>query len=321
MKRTFNLTTSPDDLARFPERTDLLRLMEGFDGVELMCLDEDVRGVVPPDRVIGVHMGFFPCWLDFWNGDEAAVLREFGSREVCEGYYGGRTRDAMVQAFRRDLENAHRWGAEYVVLHTSDATLEETFTMRYHHTDEEVVDGMCELVNEVFAEEDGFLLLLLENLWQPGMTFTRPEITARLLDGVKYPNRGIMLDTGHLLHTNLDLETMEEGLTYIHGLLDAHGGLCRNIRGVHLNQSLTGAYCKRVMADPPVLAEDYFERCGQMYLHAFQVDQHRPFTCPGVRELIERIDPDYLTFEFITENLEQHRAFLAAQSAAFSPLS
>ncbi len=316
MKITFNLTTSSDDLNRFSDREALLSLMEGFDGVELMCLGDDTRQLIPSDRVIGLHMNCPYTWLDLWNGDESALIAEFGSLETCARMFGGLGRDALLSSLKRDLAYARRYGAEYVVYHAADCFIEESFTRKYHHTDEEVVDGVCEMMNELFSGEDGSIALLLENLWQPGFRFTRPEITERMLSGIHYPNKGIMLDTGHLLHTNTRLQSQEEGVAYIHSLLDAHGPLCGSIRGIHLNQSLTGGYCERVMANPPVMESDYQKRYCQMFEHAFAVDKHLPFTCPGVEQLIERIHPEYLTFEFITENLEQHRKFLAEQKKA-----
>lgn len=316
MKIQFNLTTSWDDMRRFQSRDELLDLMRGFDGVELMHFDEDERGIIPPERVIGLHMSYFPCWLDFWNGNEDAVLREFGSMENAHQVYGGCDRSAILNRFRQDLKNAHRWGAEYVVFHISECTIGECFRLQYSHSDEEVIDAVTGLLNELFANEDGSIALLMENLWQPGLTFTRPEMTRRLLDGVRYPNKGIMLDTGHLLHTNLSLRTQQEGLDYIHQLLDAHGDLCQHIRGMHLNQSLTGEYMRETMLNPPDLSGDYAERCGQMFMHAFAVDKHQPFTCPGVDALVERIAPEYLTFEFITTDTDQHREYLNAQRCA-----
>lgn len=316
MKIQFNLTTSWDDMRRFQSRDELLDLMRGLDGVELMHFDEDERGIIPPERVIGLHMSYFPCWLDFWNGNEDAVLREFGSMENAHQVYGGCGRSAILNRFRQDLKNAHRWGAEYVVFHISECTIGECFRLQYSHSDEEVIDAVTELLNELFADEDGSIALLMENLWQPGLTFTRPEMTRRLLDSVRYPNKGIMLDTGHLLHTNLSLRTQQEGLDYIHQLLDAHGDLCQHIRGMHLNQSLTGEYMRETMLNPPDLSGDYAERCGQMFMHAFAVDKHQPFTCPGVDALVERIAPEYLTFEFITTDTDQHREYLNAQRCA-----
>lgn len=316
MKTLFNLTTSIEDMKRFDSRQDLLSLMEGFDGVELMQFEDDERGIIPWKRVIGLHMGYFPYWIDFWKGDLEAVRKEFGTLEDAYRYYGGTDRSAIVNRYRRDLEYAHRWGAEYVVFHVSEATIAETFHLNYHHTDEEVLDAAIELLNELFAEEDGRIALLMENLWQPGLTFTRPEMTKRLLEGVKYPNKGIMLDTGHLLHTNLKLRTQEEGLAYIHSLLDMHGDLCKAIRGIHLNQSLTGEYMEQTMCNPPDLSGSYEDRCGKMFWHAFAVDKHLPFTCEGIDKLVERISPEYLTMEFITCDSKQHREYLDVQRKA-----
>ena len=316
MKTSINLTTSSDDMERFSSTDDLLNLMAGIDSIELMCFEEDTRSIIPKERVQGLHMGYFPYWVDFWNGNFAALDREFGDRETWINHYGGTTREAILNRYRRDLADAHRWGASYAVFHVSDATIEETFTWKYHHTDEEVIDATCEMLNELLKGEDGKLLFLVENLWQPGFTFKRPEMTKRLLDGIRYPNKGIMLDTGHLLHTNTKLRTQEEGIAYIHTLLDAHGELCRYIKGVHLNQSLTGEYCEETRKHPPKLAQSHAERTWQMFLHAFAVDKHLPFTAPGVRKLLERIAPEYLTFEFITDNAKQHREYLDAQLQA-----
>lgn len=316
MKTMFNLTTSSEDMDRFHARQDLLDLMEGFDGVELMQFEDDIREIIPKERVIGLHMSYFPFWLDFWNGNMPAVLAELDSRENAHRIYGGTDKNAILNRFRRDMEYAHRWGAEYVVFHVSEATIWESFTLEYNHTDEQVIDAAIELINELLAEEDGSIAFLVENLWQPGLTFTRPEMTKRLLDGIHYSNKGIMLDTGHILHTNLKLRTQEEGLAYIHDLLDAHGDLCRYIRGVHLNQSLTGEYCEKTKKNPPALTGCYAERCGKMFRHAFAVDQHLPFTCDGVSALIARIGPEYLTFEFITSDSSQHQEYLTAQRRA-----
>lgn len=316
MKLQFNLTTSSDDMDRFSCREDLTDLMNGFDGVELMYFDEDTRNIIPKDRVTGLHMSYFPYWIDFWNDNKKLLLREFESEEVWEQVYGGKEKDALLKRFRKDLHHAHEYGAEYVVFHVSDSTTEEFLTDSYYHSDEEIIDGTIELLNELLKDEDGSLIFLVENLWHPGFTFTRPEMTKRLLEGINYPNKGIMLDTGHLLHTNNSLRTQEEGLSYINQLLDIHGELCSYIRGIHLNQSLTGEYCGQVKANPPALPPTYAERQWLMFGHAFAVDKHLPFTCDGIDRLIERISPEYLTFEFITADSTQHREYLKAQRKA-----
>lgn len=316
LKTQFNITTSACDLDRFASQKEFLDLLKGFDGVELMYCGEDVRGIVQPDNVVGLHMSCLYYWLDFWKGNLERCKEEFGTLDTAYAYYGGTTPQALIDRFRADLAHAKRYGAEYMVFHVSDSSSRETLTGHYIHTDEEVIDATCELINKALPADADGPMLLLENLWEPGLTFTSPEMTKRLLDGIRYPRTGIMLDTGHLMHTNLSLRSQKEGLEYIHRWLDEHGDLCKRIRGIHLNQSLTGAYMKRVRKNPPQLSNDYGTQMGQLFEYVFRADQHKPFTCPGVRELIERIAPDYLTFEFISNDLAQHKSMLHRQHRA-----
>ena len=319
MKTQFNITTSACDLDRFSDRAAFLELLDGFDGVELMCFEEDFRGIIPREKVVGLHLVCPNYWLDFWNEDMTACLQEYETMENVRACYGGDTRAALLDRFRGDLENAKRYGAEYVVFHVSDCTTTEAITGKFRHTDAEVIDASCELLNALFpADWDDGPALLMENLWEPGLRFTDPEMTARLLEGVHYSNKGLMLDTGHLMHTNPSLRTQKESLDYIHRMLDMHEPFIRHIRGIHLNQSLTGPLIRRTMKDPPVLSNRYFERFGQTFEYIFKVDKHRPFTCEGVRGLIERVSPEYLTFEFISNDLREHTRMLRQQQRALA---
>ena len=45
-----------------------------------------------------------------------------------------------------------------------------------------------------------------------------------------------------------------------------------------------------------------------MFFHVFERDQHRPFTASGVRELVGRIAPDYVTTELISLDPDDRRA-------------
>ncbi len=316
MKTQINLTTSACDLDRFASRQDLLDLLEG-DGIELTCFEEDSRGIVPEERVTGIHMNCLPCWVDFWRGDMDACVREFDDPATVRAVFGGDRPEALLRHYRRDLAAAKRYGAEYVVFHVCDSSAEETFTGRSRHTDAEVIDASAELLNELFRGGEDGPWLLLENLWYAGHRFTDPEMTARLLDRVRYPKTGLMLDTGHLLHTRADLATQADGVRYIEAMLDLHGDLAKRIRGVHLNQSLTGSVIRETQAHPPKPAATYPERTAQLFEYVFAIDRHEPFTCEGVRELIGRIGPDYLTYELISRDLKEHRALLRAQRAVF----
>jgi hypothetical protein len=137
---------------------------------------------------------------------------------------------------------------------------------------------------------------------------------------VKYPNKGIMLDTGHLMNTNTSVDTQEKGLAWICQVIEAHEAvgfdLCGAVRGVHLNASTSGVLAKRVKEAPPKLEGSYKDRTSKMFFHVFERDQHKPFTAPGVKKLVERLSPDYLTTELITMDQDDRREKNSMQLSA-----
>jgi sugar phosphate isomerase/epimerase len=316
MKTLFNLTTNEFDLLRYSGSEEVASDLSGFDGLELMCYDPDPSGIILPEFVTGVHMSFFSYWLDFWLGNEEALLKEFDTLENCENHYGGLTRESLLNRFRSDLRKAELYGAEYLVFHVSDCSTEEVFTRQFKYSDEDVIENTCMLLNELFDGVQNGPMLLLENLWYPGFDFTKPEMTRSLLQGINYKNKGIMLDTGHLLHTDNSLRTQEEGLAYINKQLDRHGDLLDHVKGMHLNQSLSGQYAQQMQKYPPKLKSLYNDRQWQLLEHVMKIDRHKPFTCCGVGELVKRVGPDYLVFEFMSENRLQHKDYLLQQKNA-----
>ena len=314
MKIQFNITTSSCDLERYESSKDIEEMMgDRFDGVELMCFEEDEKQIIRKEKVTGLHMSNIMHLYNFWTGDTETLLRQYETEENIIRHYGGLKREDLVNKYRQDLKNALKYEAEYVVFHVASCTDEEEMANRFEEDDFDVLDAHCELLNELFPEDWDGPWLLMENLWLPGFTFTKPDRTKYMLDHVKYKKKGIMLDTGHMMHTNLDLKDMDEAVGYIHSMLDLHGDLCRYIKGVHLQGSITGDVVKAAMANPVELPKDYGERNFKLFMYVFQVDQHKPFVAKGVKELIERIDPDYLTFEFISGSREEHEGYLNDQ--------
>lgn len=299
MKTSMNITTALDDVNRYASREDLISFYRkyGCSGLEVMPLSYEWDGdplrcpLFMPDMVNGVH-----C--------------------VCVGDWMDQELDGLIEHYRQDLRYATQMQAEYVVFHATQVCNMEGYTHKHVHTDEEVIDFLCDFVNRLLDGQNYSFYFLLENLWWSGLTFLRPEISRRLLDGIHYPKKGFMLDTGHFLHTNLDLETQAEAVQYLHSMLDVHADLLPYFKGIHLQQSLTGAYVKEWIAHPPVLPEDPNECSALIWNHIFQIDRHEPFTDPGVRALVERIDPLYVTYEYITTDRTQHAAYLEAGSRA-----
>ena len=235
---------------------------------------------------------------------------------ICAAHRTGwKVVPATIEAsYRRDLEFARQMQAEYVVFHASQISEVEATTYHFSHTDTQVVDACCRLVNSLMDGQSYTFLFLLENQWWPGLTFLRPEIAGALLDGIHYPYTGFMLDTGHLMNTNQQLSTPDEAVAYIHTVLNRNERYLPYIRGIHLNQSLSGAYVQDYLKRPPFdrSKADADAWTCHVYEHIFQVDQHRPFVADGVRELVQRIDPAYVTYEYITHDRKELKQYLTA---------
>ena len=289
----------------------------GCQGAEAIWAGEPVPEEFPAELAVGWHLTFFTDWLDLYREDRAMLAEKYGCLEEARRFYGGLGADYVLEVYRADLERARAMGAKYVVFHVSDVSIEEGYTYRWRHTAEEVIHAAAEVVNALFQGAAEGPDLLLENLWWPGLTMTDPALTGRLLDRVDYPKKGLMLDTGHLMNANRDLTTQKEGVDYIHRMLDAHGGLCRYIRGLHFHQSLSGAYVRdHTGAVPPGLPRDSVEQYGVNYRHIQKIDRHQPWTVPEAASIVERLQPDYLTHELAADSPAARREATLRQRRA-----
>ena len=271
----------------------------GLDGIEVIWDHMPYTEELPPDGLaIGFHMLFWSNWVDFWNGDRDALLHEFGDWDMVREYYHGETRADMVARYKTDLQRAIDLKSEYTVFHVSEVSLEECFTYKFAHGDREVVDCAIELINEILDGMDFKGAFLVENQWWPGLTFTDPKMTRRLLDGIAYDNKGVMLDVGHLLHTNTKLRTQAQAAAYVREMYDAHGSVAPMVRGLHLHQSLSGEYVEgQGYRIPDDLVGGYWEKYTRCYNHVLQIDRHQPWTDPAVADVVAHIGPEWINNE------------------------
>ncbi|QIB70743.1 TIM barrel protein [Aminipila butyrica] len=288
----------------------------GCQGIEAIWGGEDCEFSLDRKLIRGWHLAFFCDWVDLWNNNEIQLMHKFKSKKSWEMFYGGPNREALIKLLSEDLDRAQQSGAEYVVFHVSDVSVEEVYTYQWLHSDEEVVDRTAELINLLMDGKKYTFKLLLENLHWAGFTFTKPDITKRMLKNIHYQNKGIMLDLGHLMCTNLELQSQEEAIDYIHKMLDEHGILCRYIKGVHLHQSVSGEYTKEHLCIVPKLPEDYLEKFAVSYQHILNIDTHQPVTHPGIQSLIERIAPEYLVHELASSGRADKERVLKIQTEA-----
>lgn len=301
---------SAEDLKQFYQNL-------GCQGLEIIDCNDDQRQIIAPEFIKGLHLSFQAYWVDFFRGNQNAVLKEFLDRKVVEEFFGGSDPDELIKTYRKELDNAEKRGVDYVVFHVSDVTIHGVFTHQHQHSDGEVIDAASELINIILKDREPRFDFLMENLWWPGLNLTDAAMTKKLLDQVSYSRKGLMLDIGHLLHTNLELSNEEEACAYVHKILDEHDSLRSYIKGVHLHQTLQGSYVKSVLANPPALKSDYYERFAQVYEHIGRVDAHQPFHNSCVEQVIERIQPRFLVHELMAVSRKQREQALRIQRSLF----
>ncbi|MEN6413551.1 MAG: TIM barrel protein [Veillonellales bacterium] len=314
MLQLVNLSNYKSDMDLIHNRAECLQVFlqcRRLDGIEMMFCQPWDPLIHRQEWIHGVHLKFWPCWLDFWRGNQAELLSQMGSRENIAACYGGLDREAWLEIYRENIRMANRAGAEYLVFHVSHVRSLETFTGHFSAADREVIEGTIEVVNELAGEIPDETALLFENLWWPGLTLQDKKLTALLLESIKHPNVGIMLDTGHLMNTNPDLRTEEEGVDYILHTLERLGEYSRYIRGIHLHQSLSGQY----VVSSKKQREHDATMTGVMQ-HVLKIDEHLPFTTPSVWRILEYVQPDYLVHEFLQLSMDAWTEKVSRQQRA-----
>jgi len=302
MLQLVNLSNYTSDIELIQNSADCLQEFLNhyqLDGLEMMvCAPWDPK-VHKKEWVQGVHLRFWPNWLDFWRGDKQELLRQFGSEEQVAACYGAITREGWLDIYRENIREAKLAGAKYVVFHVSQARIAEVFHWQFHFTDRQIIEATIEVVNALAEDIPNDMEILFENLWWPGLTLKDQELTALLLDGVKHSNVGIMLDIGHLMNTNQQLKTQDEGIKYILETIEGLGAYKHYIHGIHLHYSLSGEYIKSSRGER---VTEY--TMNEVMNHVLKIDQHLPFSTPAVGKLIDYIKPKYLVHEFMYTSLE-----------------
>lgn len=321
--KSMNFPVYDEMQERYKDKADLISSYSkgGLNGLEIIMAGDRDENLITPDMVNGVHLFFHSFWMDFWLGNHDRLDKIFDSRQQWIEYYGGMEKEAYLKAIEKDLDYAHDIGAKYVVFHVSEVTPEETMTYKSIYSDDEVIEAALEVINSVLKDKPYTFDFLVENLWWAGFNLKNPEITKKLINGIEYPHKGILIDTGHAMNNNWDIKTPEEGVKYIHGLLDCHEregvDITTWIKGMHLHMSL-GGDCARRKAEEgcDYSATPFYEQFRLSYAHAREIDQHIPFIAEGIKELVERINPDYLTMEFQPDTREEYEEYIERQAKA-----
>lgn len=319
MKYLFNAVKYPEGIGCFDNNWHQVRKFidaNKLDGIEIMFhMDYDILDV-PEDIIHGMHLIYWPTWIDLWKNNKDELNSQFENDENIRLYYGGTTNDILINQYLKEFKIAQELGVDYMVFHVSHVQLEHIYEWNFTYTDKEVIDCAVDLINSTFGEEDKGVTLLFENLWWPGLNFKNPQLTEEFFNKIKYPNKGFMLDIGHLMITNPELTTLDAACDYIINTLKEHKNILNYIKGIHLNQSLTGKYIKQSQNEKNNLMKknEFWDRFSIARQHISNIDTHIPFGNEKILEVINIVDPLYMVYEFLPKDIDDLNTMIEFQN-------
>lgn len=263
-----------------------------LDGIENLVYGTEPAPHPAAGLTLGCHLAYWPDWMDFYLGKKNFYEKDFPTRKSLINTFGGVTVEDWIEKIRRNIRAALAEQPEYLVWHVAHCSLDEIWTRRFRYTDRDVLKAAAEVYSALASEIPPTVKVLFENIFWPGLYTLEPEEVDyffRLLPG---NNVGIMLDTGHLMNTCPDLEIETQGVRYVCDVVNRLGSLKSLIQGIHLSCSLSGAYRKSLSDTIPTpVTPDIISR------HITAIDQHRPFADDAAREIIDTVEPLYVTHE------------------------
>ena len=302
MKKLFNLSVYNFDWFNndWQEVKEFCEI-NGLAGIELLSsgLENIDLDSIPQEIVKAMHLSYYLNWVSL-EGNNKRQLKE---KEV-------------INTYRKELEMAAKLEVDYVVFHASSISMGEVFSDEFSHTNSDILSAVAQVINKVTKGLDIDFKLLFENLWWSGLTFLNKEEAMDFLDKLDYKNVGFLLDTGHLMNTNLELNSEKEGLDYIEEvLINMEEGLDL-FYGVHLHKSLSRSYrlenrerlYKKFVKKEGLEAKE--QVAGQFIANS---DQHLPFSEISPQRILGLIKPVYITHEFTATKKDEFIKYLQTQ--------
>lgn len=284
----------------------------GVDGIEQFVYSLQPESNRYADITVGVHLHYWPYWLDFWLKKAKRLKQEFRNIHERNRYFQeAMSCEEWLSVIRRNIIAAVAQRPEYLVWHVAEANNEEIFTYAFNYSDREVLTAAAEVFNSVADEIPSELPVLFENLWWPGLRLTDVRNVKYFFERIQRDNVGIMLDTGHLMNTNQRLRSEAEGADYVCRVYEKLGDYRELVRGVHLSCSLSGSYVRTMdHLVPEKLTPEV------VWQHIVRLDQHKPFTTAAARKILQTIQPEYVVHEVGYESMGDLRKQLPIQLGA-----
>ncbi len=283
-----------------------------IDGIELLLHGNyDIKDI-PKDLVRGLHLSYYPTWLDFYSGN---FSEDYPTKEEQIKAYGGETKEAIINRYKEEFEIAKKLKVKYVVFHVSHVTIKDAFHFTYNYSNLDVINAVIDLINQVFVD-DSDVTLLFENLWWPGLTLLSKCELDYLMENIRYKNKGVMLDLSHLLITNTEISNTTEGTNYIIDCISNLEDSKKYIKGIHINSTFAKDYlsmCHKQKYEKYINEKEKYEKFKIIYEHIGKLDSHKPYACKSINDIINVVNPDYKIIEVLGHDKDIWESFIEEQ--------
>lgn len=267
----------------------------GCDGIELLTGYDEVPET-HIDLTAAVHLPYAADWRSAWDGEDVPECNP----DTAKFLMYGNSRKDIVDNLGRALSVASILNPPYGVLHAGNVKLFNVLKRSDNTDDRKVLKSFCEMVNTVVSEFPGNrppFKLAFENLWWPGLRMTEGWEIDFFERNIEFDNWGICLDTGHLLNCLPDIYNEENAIDSLKEVFMGYGDKVKDrICTVHLHMSTSSDY-RNSFKDREHGNEPLDDFMIEANTHIGKIDQHRPFSTDGCRELVDILKPDYVTHE------------------------
>ena len=265
----------------------------GADGLELLTS----YGHPDPwyrDFAVSAHLPYATDWLAAWEGRPYDM-----DADSARFYMFGRDREEVVSTIAEAIGYAAELEPAYGVFHAGNGDVRELISRTPSLDDGRVLDSFAEMVNEAVSRLPGGeppFRILFENLWWPGLRLLDAGDFRRLESRIEFEDWGICLDTGHMMNCLPGICTQRDGVEALLEIFSRYpSDLVDRVMTVHFHWSASWPY--RSTYEERVPGDDIMAFITQAFGHISNIDQHMPFDDPLCLELIDILEPEYVTHE------------------------
>ena len=285
----------------------------GLAGVELLASGATPEMAPPLDLVRGVHLRSLGSWLPLAGLEVADFVDGDRRYAACTTYR------QLVETRADELRQVAALAPDYAVWHGAYAPVYAGGDGHLSLSAGQFLEHLAGLVRDVCSVYRPPYRLLFENAYGVGIGPAAADETVAFLGHLTDLPVGLVLDIGHHLNTRRDLDTPRAACAELKRVAQAWRRRGLRADALHLHwtppQVVPPQSPEQAMRDFAA-RKDAAARADVVSVYFERSDRHFPLDHPDLAEAVESLAPDYVVHEMGALSLDDHRTWLARQTAA-----